>query len=38
MRKMILAVFIFGLFGAMHAFAQGQDLSKVEMKLPAAFT
>ena len=33
MRKMIFAVFILGLFGAMHAFAQGQDFSKVEMKV-----
>ena len=33
MRKAILVVIFFGLFGAMHAFAQGQDFSKVEMKV-----
>src|SRR6478672_8433059 len=33
MRKAILAVIFFGLLGAMHAFARGQDFSKVEMKV-----
>ena len=33
MRKIILAIVSFGLFGTMHAFAQGQDFSKVEMKV-----
>jgi cyclase len=33
MRKAILAVILFGLLGAMPAFAQGQDFSKVEMKV-----
>src|SRR5258708_11813036 len=33
MRKIILAVILFGLFGAINAFAQGQDFSKVEMKV-----
>ena len=33
MRKAILAVILSGLFGAMQAGAQGQDFSKVEMKV-----
>src|SRR6267142_7072352 len=33
MRKIILAVFMFGLFGAIPTFAQRQDFSKVEMKV-----
>src|SRR3954471_16261276 len=33
MQKIILAIVLFGLFGAIHAFAQGQDFSKVEMKV-----
>ena len=33
MRKAILAVFLFGFLGTDHAFAQGQDFSKVEMKV-----
>ncbi len=33
MRKSIFAIVLFGLLGAMHAFAQGQDFSKVEMKV-----
>jgi glyoxylase-like metal-dependent hydrolase (beta-lactamase superfamily II) len=33
MRKVILAFLLFGFLGAIHAFAQGQDFSKVEMKV-----
>ena len=33
MRKSIIAVVLFGLLGAVHSFAQGQDFSKVEMKV-----
>src|SRR3954463_2314341 len=33
MRKAILAVFLFWLFGATNVFAQSQDFSKVEMKV-----
>ncbi|MGZ4860328.1 MAG: hypothetical protein ACXV8M_12280 [Candidatus Angelobacter sp.] len=33
MRKAVLAIVLFGLFGALPAFAQGQDFSKVEMKV-----
>jgi cyclase len=33
MRKSIFAIVLFGLLGAMHAFGQGQDFSKVEMKV-----
>ena len=33
MRKAILAFLLFGLLGAIHAFAQGQDFSKTEMKV-----
>jgi len=33
MRKIIFAVFLFVLFGSINAFAQGQDFSKVEMKV-----
>jgi cyclase len=33
MRKIILAIVLFGLLGAVHAFGQGQDFSKVEMKV-----
>src|SRR5438270_9559790 len=33
MRKIIFAIVLFGLLGAVHAFGQGQDFSKVEMKV-----
>src|ERR1043166_6504736 len=33
MRKIILQIVLFALFGSMLAFAQGQDFSKVEMKV-----
>jgi len=33
MKKVILAAFLFGLFGVTYAFCQGQDFSKVEMKV-----